>query len=199
MAIENSAANLNKNSAFQGIIASKDNASIIKTGEGRIYVVIDGVKYSADRNDLFNMNSNPSEWLERYVKDFYKEAKKHDFNDVLKKKSDKIEEKMAENDAEVKKSRNLQERIKAAIKGTQNALKMFLAECGVNSRSMLSGEQKAHADSLYGTYWEKRFSLTSESNREYSLLSDNCSLAFDKGKAEREIAFNSITLDDIYS
>ena len=199
MTKENYITNLIAGRTLQGTIASNDRARIVKTGEGRIYVIIDGVKYSADRNDLFGINENPAEWLLSYVKEHDKKAKLFELNVPLEENIDKIEQKMKKNSEEVKKSQNRQMAIKTAIKNTKKKLSEFLEQCGVTSRSMLTGDKKAHADSLYETVWDKRFSLTSESNKEYSLLTDNCLLAFDKGKSLRDVSFNNVMLEKIYT
>lgn len=199
MSLNNYVTNLFDGKTSHGTLASNGRASIVKTDEGRIYVIIDGVKYFADRNDLFGINENPAEWLLSYVKEHDKKAKLFEFNAPLEAKIDKIEQKMKKNSEAVKKSQNRQMAIKAAIKNTKKKLSEFLEQCGVTSRSMLTGDKKAHADSLYETVWDKRFSLTSESNLEYSLLTDNCLLAFDKGKAARETSFNNVILENIYT
>lgn len=185
-------------SSSYGTLANNGRARVEQTGDGRIYVVIDGVRYSARYDDLFGINENPVAWLDAFVQEYDKESKKNEFNAPLQDRVDEIEAKMEENSLKAKESRNIQERIKKAIINASNSLRNFLAECGVHFRSSLRGEKKAHADALNNDYWSGRFALTSESNREMGYLFDNNSLAFDKGKNTRDMAFNSAVIDSIF-
>lgn len=176
-------------------IASNERAKLEKTSDGRICVVIDGVRYSAKTYDLFGMTDNPTQWLEAFVKEYDKETKKEELNAPHKKQISYIETKMAENTQEAKESRTIQERIKKAILNANIALSSFLKECGVRLRSSLSGAERQQADKLNNDYWAQRFALTSENNNELALLFENNRLAYSKGKEVREVTFNNISLE----
>ena len=199
MSKNNYSTNLFDKHSTYGTIANNGRARVECAGDGRIYVVIDGVRHSAKYDDIFGINDNPIAWLDAFVEEYDKEAKKEELNAPLQKRVDKIEAKMEENSQKAKESRSLQESIKKAISNANNALRNFLAECGVHFRSSLTGEDKARADQLNNDYWSNRFALTSESNKETGYLFDNTMLAFDKGKNVREMNFNSAVIGSIFS
>ena len=145
MAVKDFSTNLftaEANRSANGTIAVNGRARLEKTDDGRIYVVIDGVKYSANKYDLFGMNDNPTQWLETFVKEYDKETKKDEFNAPQLAQIDNIKAKMAENTKKIKESRTIQERIKEAMKNANIALSSFLKECGVHLKSSLSGERQ---------------------------------------------------------
>ena len=185
-------------SSSYGIIAINARARVEQTAGGKIYVVIDGVRYSANYDDLFGINENPSAWLDAFVQEYDKEIKKEEFNSPLQSRVDKIEEKMEENSQKAKESRTIQERIKKAIENASNKLRNFLAECCVHFRSSLTGEKREYADKINNDYWANRFALTSESNKETGYLFDNNMLAYDKGENIRKMSFNSAVIDSIF-
>lgn len=186
------------NGLTYGTIANNGRARVEQASDGRIYVVIDGVRCSAKYDDLFGINENPIAWLDAFVEEYDKETKKDEFNSPLQSRVDKIDAKMAENTEKAKESRAIQERIKKAIQNASTALRNFLAECCVHFRSSLTGDKKAYADKLNSDYWSGRFALTSESNRESGYLFNNTFLAFDKGKNMREMAVNNAVIDSIF-
>lgn len=199
MSTNNYSTNLFDKHSTYGTIANNGRARVERAGDGRIYVVIDGVRHSAKYDDIFGINDNPIAWLDAFVEEYDKETKKEEFNSPLQKRVDEIGAKMEENSQKAKESKSLQESIKNAIANASNALRNFLAECGVHFRSSLTGEDKAHADQLNNNYWSNRFALTSESNKETGYLFDNNQLAFEKGKNTRNMAFNDAMISSIFS
>ena len=187
----------NKDCSTYGTIANNGRARIEQTDDGRIYIFIDGQTYSANKDDLFGINENPVAWLDGFVKEFDKDKKKENFNAYFERRADEIEAKMEENSAEAKKSRKIQESIKGAIKEASQKLRNFLAECGVSNRFSLSGDKRVKAEKLNNDFWAQRFLYTSESNHEFSLLTDNCILVSEQGRAKQQIAFNNAMLERV--
>ena len=199
MSLNNYVTNLFDGKTSHGTLASNGRASIVKSSEGRIYVIIDGVTYSANRDDLFGINDNINVWLDSYVKKHDLEIKKHEFNDEGERRISKILTNMKKTDEQIEISRKKQLKITENIKILKEKFYNYLEECGVTSKGQLVGEQKTHANNLYNERWAEIFNKTSEGIKEDRLLSDNCSLAFDKGKVERQIAFNNLILENIYT
>lgn len=199
MTIEKYATNLfNSRTASGGLIAGNSRGGIYKSGDGRIYVVIDGVKNYADRNDLFNMNGNPLGWFETFIKTQDLKLKKQEFNANNEERLGKITDKMEENDEAIEISREKQFDIEKIIKGLKLELDNFMKKHKVSSRSHLLGKQKEYADKLYKDIWANIFEKTSEGINEDRYLSSNFSLALEKGNEERQIAFNNFNLEKIY-
>ena len=190
MTLKNTATNLFNDKSCQYVIASDSRSRIVKTDDGRIYVIIDGEKFSADKNDLFGMNNNPTLWLKNYVKRFDKEAMRKSINEPFEKRVSKLNEKIAIIGELIEESRKEQNLIQKRMKAKRNEFWNFLTECGVHFKSSLNGKRKEKAEELDDEYWNERFALTSENCSEYSLHSEDCSLAYEKCKIVRNISFN---------
>jgi len=195
MTVQNYNTNLFNKDGLQSTIAVNSRASIVKTYDGRICVIIDGEKHYADRNNLFGIDNNPQLWLETFIKEFDKEALKQELNAPHQKKAEEAQEKMDENTEAAKKSRTMQESIQKAISKANEAFWAFLKECGVHFKSALTGEKKAYAEKLNNKYWAERMNYVKESNKEYSLLMENCCLQSAIGKANMSVAFNNAVLE----
>ena len=180
-------------------LASNSRARVDETRDGRIYVVIDGITHSADKNDLFGINHNPSEWLQTFVTEYDKEMKEELINAPLIARSEKLKDKIEKNKEKVKKFRSLQEIVKNAIKETRIKFDNFLAQCGVRLLSSLRGEKKEEGQKIRSEIYTLNGEKVSYSNSEASLLNANCCYAFDLIKTTNNINTNSLIIDSIFS
>lgn len=161
--------NNNQNSPF-GTLANNSRARVEEGLNGRIYVVIDGVRIEADKNDLFGMNKNPIEWLDKLVKEY--------------------DERMENNKSNVSSLETLETNIKESMKKVKNAFWAILSKNNANSVSKIAdATQKQEAIKLNSKFWDLRFSLTSVKNKVYSLLLDNFMTACDKAKAVNSASY----------
>ena len=198
MATHDFSTNLFNNSVNSGTrtIASNGRARLEESSDGYIYVVIDGHRERANKNDLFGINNNLNSWLDAVVAEYDKEvAKNSDINDSLQENADAVQAKMDENSEEASISHKIQNAIKKAIANALEAFRNFLAECGVSSRFTLHGDKRNKAENLNKDFWNQRMAYTTESNHEYSLLMENCRLVHEKGNFERQITFNNVVLE----
>ena len=154
-------------------------AKIEETAGGKIYVVIDGKRIEADKNDLFGMNkANPTEWLEKLIDEYDKQMKEN------KEKISFLEKQEAA--------------IKEALKKVKNAFWALLSKCGVRSISQITdASQKKEAISLNNQKWDLSFSKTGINNQLHSALLDNFLTACDKGKRVNELAFNKVMFEKL--
>ena len=175
------------------ILAQNSRARIEQCSDGNKYIVVDGVKYPA--NDLFGMNENLTLILDVFTDEYDMETKKEEFNANYEKRIADIDKKMDENKAEAKSLREIQERIKKAITSTCTKLRNFLKECGVSLISSLFGKNRAIADNMNAQIWGNKFARVFYSNNEMDCYTANNYLAFEKGKAMRDNAFNNVLLE----
>ena len=162
---------LNKDYGLKRSLAHT-RAKIEESISGKIYIIIDGKRIEADRNDLFGMNkSNPTEWLERLVDEYDRQMKKNEEKISFLEKQEAA--------------------IKTALKKVRNAFWSLLARCGVRSINQIEDEsQRAEAISLNNQRWDLSFTKTGINNQLHSALLDNFLTACDKGKAVNDFSFN---------
>lgn len=136
----------------------------VEEKDGKIFVIIDGMRVEADRNDLFGMNkSNQNDWLEHLIAEYDKE--------------------MAENKEELSFLAKMEESIKKAIKKVKYSIQSILSMCHVNSINKIMDEgMKNQALSLNNQKWNLTFQKTDIVNRYLSTCTDQLFLVHDKGK-----------------
>ena len=157
---------------------SLDNSRArIEESNGKIYVIIDGHRVEADRNDLFGLNKyNQNEWLEHLVKLYDEEMEKN---------KDKINF--------LEKQENA---IKNAIKKVVRTFWAILSRFGVRSiNQIMDDSMRKEAISLNNQKWQLTFQKTGINNQIHSALLDNFLAACDKGKYSNQIAFNNAILN----
>ena len=144
----------------------------VEESNGKLYVIIDGHRIEADKNDLFGMNkSNPNEWLEKLVAEYDKE--------------------MQNNEEKIGFLEKQEEAIKSAIKKVKNAFWSLLSKCGVRSINQITDEaDRSRAISLNNQKWDLSFTKTGINNQIHSALTDNFLAACNRGKYSNELAFN---------
>ena len=153
------------------VLVNNGRAKLEQDTFGKIYVVIDGVRVEADRNDLFGVNSNPNEWLEQLIEQYDRQ--------------------MGERDEKISFLEQAQVAIKKSIKTVKEAITKILAYFGVSTIDQISDEsQQQEALSLKADEWNFRFEKTSISNRLYSACLSNFMDACSKGKLSNQLAFN---------
>ena len=178
---------MNKTSYSTNVLNNKRESNLLNTSlvnsrakiessNGKIYVVIDGHRIEADRNDLFGMNkSNPNEWLEHLVELYDKE--------------------MAKNEEKISFLEKQENAIKSALKKAKEAFWSFLARLGVSRIDQIADEsERAQAKLLYNKEIDLTFEKTSVNNQLHSALLDNFLAACDKGKYSNQIAVNNALL-----
>ena len=139
---------------------------------GKIYVVIDGKRVEADRNDLFGVNkSNINEYLERLVAAY--------------------DEQMAKNEEKINFLEKMEESIKASIKKVRSAISGILAQCHVSSIGQIEDTSlKSQALGLNAEKWDLTFEKTGINNKIHSKYTENILAAYKKGDAVAQLSFN---------
>jgi hypothetical protein len=139
---------------------------------GKIYVVIDGKRVEADRNDLFGVNkSNMNEYLERLVAAY--------------------DEQMAKNEEKISFLEKMEESIKANIKKVKSAIRGILAQCHVSSIGQIEDASlKSQALGLNAEKWDLTFDRTGVNNKIHTAYTDNFIAACNKGDAVTQLSFN---------
>ncbi len=170
-------------------LPNKDNRDLLKNislvnsrakieeSNGKIYVIIDGHRVEADRNDLFGLNKyNQNDWLEHLIRIYDKEMEKN------KEKINLLEKQ--------------ENAIKIAIKQVIKSFWTILNKFGVRSIKQISDNSKREeAINLTNQKWQLSSKKSGINNRIHSALLDNFMAACDKGKYTNQMAFNNAMLN----
>ena len=168
---------LNNKTLFNSLRNSR--ARVEETSSGKIYVIIDGVRIEADKNDLFGINKfNPTEWLEKMVEKYDKQMKKN------REKINYLEK--------------AEEELNNAIKKVKNSISALLSKYHASKIDQISdNKMRAKAKKLNSEKWELSFKKTGVNNRIHSALLDNFLAACDKGKYSNQLSFTNAMLNKL--